>query len=176
MEVLRIINLISKAAYKIANLLGNIILAGMLLFLLAGVVFRYLLNSPLSWTDESGMILVVWMVFFGASIGVKERTHVGTEAFLALFPVFIRKIITILIDVLIAFFAAYLMVFGWKISIVGAGQRTVYWEVSYFFLYLSISAGGFLLLIQAITIIIEDLQRLRVLRTPTESPSMEQQC
>jgi TRAP-type transport system small permease protein len=161
MEVLRGVQWVSKVAYKTANLLGSLILALMLIFLLAGVVFRYVLHSPLAWTDESAMILVIWMVLFGASIGVKERTHVGTESFLSLFPIHVRKIILILVDSLIAFFGAYLMVFGWKISIVGAGQHTVYWGIPYFYLYLSISIGGALLLIQAISLIIDDLQRLR---------------
>ena len=166
MEMLRVIERLSKAANKAANLLGNLILFFMLVILLAGVIFRYVLHSPLPWTDETAMILVVWMVFFGASIGVKERTHVGTEAFLSFFPFFVTKIIFLVIDLLIAFFAAYLIVFGWKISIVGAGQRTIYWGIPYFYLYLSISVGGFLMLIQAITIIIDDLQRLKKSKNP----------
>ena len=157
---------ISKAAVKTANLLGNIILALIFLLLLAGVIFRYVLSSPLSWTDESAMILVVWMVFFGASIGVKERTHVGTEAFLSFFPNYVRSVIILVTDLIIGFFAAYLMFFGWKISIVGAGQRTIYWGIPYFYLYLSISMGGFLLLIQSIAIIIADLNRLKSSRNP----------
>ena len=166
MEALRILQWVSNAANKAANLLGNLILALMLVTLLAGVIFRYVLNSPLSWTGESTMILVVWMVFFGASIGVKERTHVGTEAFLSLFPIFVRKIILVVTDLLIAFFAAYLMVFGWRISIVGEGQHTIFFGIPFFYLYLSISVGGFLLLIQAITVIIEDLQRFKTSKNP----------
>lgn len=159
--VLRGIQWLSKAAFKIAHLLGNLILAAMFLFLLAGVIFRYVLNSPLSWTDESAMILVVWMAFFGAGMGVKERTHVGTDAFLRLFPLFLRRIIVIGVDSLIGLFAAYLMVFGWRISITSAGQKTVFFGISYFYLYLSVSIGGLLLLVQAISIIVEDFQRLR---------------
>jgi TRAP-type transport system small permease protein len=161
MEVLRGIQWVSKAAYNVAHILGNIILAVMFLFLLVGVFFRYLLGSPLSWTDETAMILIVWMAFFGASMGVRERTHVGTEAFLALFPFYTRKIIIMASDCLIGFFSVYLIIFGWKISLVGIGQRTVYWGVSYFWLYLSVAVGGFLLLIQVISLLIEDVQRYR---------------
>jgi TRAP-type C4-dicarboxylate transport system permease small subunit len=163
---MKAISWVSKAAEKTATFLGALILAVMLAFMTAGVVFRYLLNSPLAWTDETAMILIVWMVFFGASIGVRERTHVGTAAFLSLFPSRFRKIIVISTDLLIAFFSAYLMVFGWKISLVGTGQQTVYWGVSYFYLYLSISAGGLLLLIQSISIIIDDLQQFGGWKNP----------
>jgi TRAP-type C4-dicarboxylate transport system permease small subunit len=161
MEVLRGIQLVSRAAYKVAHFLGNLILVVMFIFLLVGVFCRYILRSPLGWTDETAQILIVWMAFFGASIGVKERTHVGTEAFLALFPTHVRKIIVIACDCLIAFFSAYLIIFGWKISMVGLGQKTVYWGVTYFWLYLSVAAGGFLLLIQVISLLIDEVQRLR---------------
>jgi TRAP-type transport system small permease protein len=172
MGMLRSIQWVSRAAYSVAHFLGNVILAVMFLFLVAGVLFRYVLGSPLSWTDEAAMILIVWMAFFGASMGVKERTHVGAEVFLALFPSYLRKVVMIVIDSLVGFFSVYLMIFGWRIAVVGAGQKTLFWGISYFYLYLSVAVGGFLLLIQVILLIIEDLQRFHNPEKPVHHSEM----
>jgi TRAP-type C4-dicarboxylate transport system permease small subunit len=161
MMVVRMIQWLSRVAYKAANLAGNVLLGCTFLILLAGVVFRYVFHYPLAWPEETSMIFLVWMVFFGASMGLKERSHVGIMAFLFLFPARVRDAVSIIVDCLVGFFAAYLMVFGWKISVfAGSTQSTIYWGVPYFYLYLSVAVGGFLLLIQACALIMEDIQNV----------------
>ncbi|WP_223478987.1 TRAP transporter small permease [Oricola indica] len=43
------------------------------------VFFRYVLNDPLSWTQEVAGILYVWIVCVGAASIVKEREHVSFD-------------------------------------------------------------------------------------------------
>ena len=45
------------------------------------VVFRYLLNDPLSWTQEVAEILYVWIVCVGSATIVGEREHVSFSLF-----------------------------------------------------------------------------------------------
>lgn len=40
------------------------------------IFYRYVLNHPLSWTQEIAEILYVWIVCVGAATIVKEREHV----------------------------------------------------------------------------------------------------
>jgi TRAP-type transport system small permease protein len=157
----REIQRLSHAAYKFANFAGNLLLLLMFSVVFFGVFCRYALHYSLAWPEETSMIFIVWMSLFGASMGLKDRAHVGTVAFLSLLPEYARKVMGLLIDALVGFFGGYLMVFGWKISVfVGAGQRTVYWGIPYFYLYLCLSIGGLLLLIQAVALISEDIRRL----------------
>ena len=49
----------------------------------------------------------------------------------------------IFIDIMVVFFAGYLLIFGWKLSVfVGPKQATTFWNIPYFYLYLSTCAGG----------------------------------
>ncbi|MHA1567278.1 MAG: TRAP transporter small permease [Alphaproteobacteria bacterium] len=41
------------------------------------IFFRYVLNDPLSWTQEISEILYVWIVCVGSATIVKEREHVA---------------------------------------------------------------------------------------------------
>jgi TRAP-type C4-dicarboxylate transport system permease small subunit len=41
------------------------------------IFYRYILNHPLSWTQEIASILYVWIVCVGAATIVKEREHVS---------------------------------------------------------------------------------------------------
>jgi TRAP-type C4-dicarboxylate transport system permease small subunit len=59
---------------------------------------------------------------------------------------------------MVVFFAGYLLIFGWKLSVfVGAKQTTTFWDIPYFYLYLSTCVGGGLLLIQGILLLTESL-------------------
>ena len=149
----------SKIAYLLANVVGIVLLSLMLLFLLTGVVARYLLQHAFPWTEETCTILVVWMGFFGASMGLKERSHVGLVAAISFLPPRVRNSITIAVDCLVGFFAGYLILFGWKLScFAGSTEKTVFWQIPYFYLYLSVAVGGALLLLQALALILEDIK------------------
>lgn len=41
-----------------------------------GVICRYILNYPLSWTDEMSLIAFAWLMFFGAAVCARENSHI----------------------------------------------------------------------------------------------------
>jgi tripartite ATP-independent transporter DctM subunit len=52
------------------------ILVGLeIVILLAGVISRYVFNSPLTWTDELASILFLWLAMFGAVIALRRGEH-----------------------------------------------------------------------------------------------------
>lgn len=48
--------------------------------LMAGVVMRFVFNSPLSWADELASILFLWLANFGAAVALRRGTHMRTTA------------------------------------------------------------------------------------------------
>lgn len=56
------------------------ILAGMLALMFAAfilqIVFRYLLNLPIGWSNELSVILWIWLVLFGAAFVVREEEEI----------------------------------------------------------------------------------------------------
>lgn len=51
--------------------------AAMVVAFMVQIFFRYVLNDPLSWTQEVAGILYVWIVCVGSATIVKEREHVS---------------------------------------------------------------------------------------------------
>lgn len=52
-------------------------MAGMTFVVLLGVLFRYVLRMPLSWTEELSRYLMIWAASLAVSLGIKENGHVG---------------------------------------------------------------------------------------------------
>ena len=59
------------------------------------VVFRYLLNDPLSWTQEVAEILYVWIVCVGSATIVGEREHVSFSLFYSSVRPPVRRVMAI---------------------------------------------------------------------------------
>ena len=50
------------------------------------VIFRYVLNNPLHWTEEMSRFLLVWVVLLGAAIGIKQKSHFSLDIVVKKFP------------------------------------------------------------------------------------------
>lgn len=68
------------------ELLAAALLAAMMAIVLANVVFRYVLHSPLIWGDEAASLSFIWMAMLGAAIAVDRHEHLRLTIALPLFP------------------------------------------------------------------------------------------
>jgi tripartite ATP-independent transporter DctM subunit len=78
---------VGRAAHYVEKVLGTTIeLAAALLItaeiviLLAGVISRYFLHSPIVWTDEAASLLFMWLASFGAVIALRRGEHMRMTA------------------------------------------------------------------------------------------------
>src|ERR1700694_1575869 len=54
--------------------------------LLAGVLSRYVFNSPLTWTDEAASTLFIWLAMLGAVIALDRGEHMRLTAVINMAP------------------------------------------------------------------------------------------
>lgn len=57
-----------------------LLVLGEVMVLLAGVIMRFVFNSPLPWSDELASILFLWLANFGAAVALRRGTHMRTTA------------------------------------------------------------------------------------------------
>ncbi|MCL4761616.1 MAG: TRAP transporter small permease [Burkholderiales bacterium] len=65
------------AAARATDALAVVLFAAMFACVLAQVVFRYFLGSPLVWSDELARYLFVWCAFLGWVIAGRRRSHLA---------------------------------------------------------------------------------------------------
>ena len=53
---------------------------GEVVVLLAGVIMRFIFNSPIPWADELASILFLWLANLGAAVALRRGTHMRTTA------------------------------------------------------------------------------------------------
>ena len=64
------------------------------------VVFRYILNSPIKWTDEVVTSLFVWTVFMGSAYAHRRHAHLGVDIVVNLVHGKARTVIEFIVSLL----------------------------------------------------------------------------
>lgn len=72
---------------------------------MAQVIFRYVLLSPLPWSEELARYCFVWIVFLGGAIGLSRGAHLGVDLLVNLLPIKLQRAIETLSSVCIVIFA-----------------------------------------------------------------------
>jgi TRAP-type C4-dicarboxylate transport system permease small subunit len=71
-------------------------------FLMALQVFcRYVLQSPLVWSEELARYAFIWMAFIGSAYTARKRGHVSIELFVNLLPKTLRTVVELIVGILI---------------------------------------------------------------------------
>jgi TRAP-type transport system small permease protein len=76
------------------------------------VVMRYVFNKPLSWPEELSSILLVWLVFIGATAISKRDTHVKVEIIEEKASITINKYLNIFYYTIIIIYLLFLIIGG----------------------------------------------------------------
>ena len=63
--------------------------------LLAGVTSRYLLHTPLVWSDELASILFLWLAMLGAVVALRRGEHMRMTALVGMAPPGVRAFLDV---------------------------------------------------------------------------------
>ena len=109
------------------SLIGGIFLTVSALIILLEVILRMVFHSTIVGSDEIACFVVIWSVFFTASIGVKTGVHVRIDLFLRLMPPKLRLIMEIIGTIATALFCLYFTYSGIYLvqEAIQVGDRTV---------------------------------------------------
>lgn len=76
----------SKRRYNLLEWITAIILMVILIVAFANVIGRYIINSPIFWSDELNTSLFVWLTFLGSAIAVSTNEHMSISFFFNKLP------------------------------------------------------------------------------------------
>lgn len=94
----------------------------MTISVLAGVFFRYVLRSPLGWSEEFARYIMIWMALLSVSLCIWRQEHVGVTMFIKKLPRIVAKLMVFASNFLIMYFLYVLVVYGFKMAERGKEQ------------------------------------------------------
>jgi len=126
---------ISHGLNEVVKYLAAVLLASMTIIVFLQVLFRYVLNHPLDWSEELGSFAFVWMSLLGASIGLKRREHPRLDLVVNHFSSKAQRLIAELYNLAILFLLFVLFIYGVKLTVTMKSQLTAAMQYSVSFVY-----------------------------------------
>ena len=143
----------------------EVILVGMfalmVLIIFIQVIMRYIFNNSLSWSEELGKFLFVWISWLGISIGAKRKEHIKITMFIDKVSPKLKCLCDILSELIIFGICAVTAYYGLELVI---SQSQIFFagiKISMSWGYLSVVLGCFIMMIRNLIIIKDTLTTLR---------------
>jgi TRAP-type C4-dicarboxylate transport system permease small subunit len=142
---------VSNLLLRGTELVVMILMAILLLIVVASVLFRYILLSPLTWSEEVGRYMMIWLGFLAASIAVRQGLHVGVDFVVKSVRPGLAVALRRLTRGAMAIFLLIVMGYGFVLVISLWEQWSPVLIIRMTWPYLAIPVGSLLMLIQLAT-------------------------
>lgn len=94
--MLRFLAVVDRAVQGVVRWLVIMLMVAMTCAVFLQVVFRYILDAPLDWSEEFARFMFVWVTFMGAASLTRFGQHIRVDAFHLMMPPAARAVVTVL--------------------------------------------------------------------------------
>ncbi len=154
---LRVSEAADRLSLGVAAALAALVAAAMVL----QVWFRFVLRSPLSWSEEFARYCFVWLSALGAAAGVRRGLHPGLDLGLGRLRASVREMVSLVALMLGAVFMTVVLVYGWELARFNMRQRSPAMGLPMGLPYAAVPTGAGLMLLHTLALVLTGAWRQR---------------
>jgi TRAP-type C4-dicarboxylate transport system permease small subunit len=125
----------------------NVILAVLVIVVFLQVIFRFILGSPLAWTEELARYSLIWITFLGAAFAMSLKAHIGMEFFVNLFSLPFRKALFVIATIASLAFFLMMVIQGYDLAARSMTQLSPVLRIPMGLIYAVIPLSGCILIV-----------------------------
>lgn len=157
LPLMKNIQKVGKYIEKITEGLSVALISCMIIVVLAGVVARYVLISPLPWSEELARYLMIALVYLTVGTVLKKHGHMSINYFREKLPGKIQKWVSIACYGLILGFSALITWEGFKLSAMLMRQTSPAMDIPMGLVYSVVPIGCLLVCLQSLSLLWSEL-------------------
>lgn len=135
---------------KISEIAVMILMIAISIITFVQVIFRYVFNNSLFWSEEVGRYLLIWITFLGAAVGVNKGAHIGIDFIYSKIPDRYKVFFNFFINITGMIFGFLMLYYGTKLSYFVRMQKSSALLIPMSVPYSAVAVGGFLIFINYI--------------------------
>jgi TRAP-type C4-dicarboxylate transport system permease small subunit len=151
---------LAEGLTRVTETIGALLMLAIVVVNFLQVFFRYVLFEPLGWTEEAMRYSVAWLTFLLAGAVLYRGEQLSIDLLANVLPASLRRVQSITVLLLIAAFCLILVAYGLPQAIRNLQQLSPSAQIPMIVPYLSIVAGGLLMLVKAVCLMIVDPERV----------------
>ena len=146
---------VKKVTEKLIDYLAIVLFSTLFLFGILQVFFRWVLNNPLTWSEEAIQLMYVWICYLGWAIAERKDSHIRITAVMNALPEKGQKWLQIFNHILCIVFSVLMVWYGIKLVGVGAKRTAVSFPLNYGVVYLMGPISNFIIIFYELAGLIE---------------------
>ena len=141
--------MIEKRLTQLTQFAVALLVLGLVVAIWISVFTRYVMNDPVAWGEQVAKYLMIWAAFLGASLGIRDGSHIAVNVLVDLLPRTMQRIFTTIVLVLTTAFLGACAYYGTRFAIkVSSHTDPLVGEMSMAWPYAAIPVGCVLMLVQ----------------------------
>ena len=125
-----------------------------------GVMVRYFVDFPLTFTEEAARYLMIWMALLAVSIGIARREHIGVLILFDRLRGVPRHAMLALFDLLGLFLFGFLLYYGVAFAVEGAQRLTMIYAMPKSIPFSAVPVACLLACVQLLLVAVRDQAKL----------------
>lgn len=102
---------------NVVEAIGSYMMAVMVIIVFLQVFSRYVLHNTPAWSEEVALLFMTAYGFLSIATGIGRKVHLSITVLYDRFPSMVQKLLNLLSDVLSVLFGLFLMVEGYKFTV-----------------------------------------------------------
>lgn len=149
---------LDEGIYKILYWICSMLMLSMAMLIFAQVIARYVFSQSLTWSEEIGRYIFVWMSFLGMAVAIRAKAHVALDILLKYVGAQTKRRLVLINGICIATLSGVMIYSGVKLVLLGGRQSSAALQLPMDMVYLVIPVSGMLMMY---FIIVETVKYLR---------------
>ncbi len=163
--MLKLLKVLNDKLTWLMNWLMVVLMSLMTLFVVAQVIFRYVLLKPLSWSEELAGYLFSGVFFFGAVLLDRESRHINMSLLVeSIKNRFAREVVAVVAHICSFFFLAVMVWYSYPMAMQILGFESVSPSMEWLklgYVFMIVPIASFLGLVVMLEVILESLVKLK---------------
>jgi len=141
------------------EILVIVLLFGIVVLAFTQVIFRYILNSPLTWSEAICRYMYVWMVFVGSAVVINGEGHLTLTFFVDKMPERVQRPLKVVANLIVIFILFLIFIKeGAYMTNVTSRQISATVGNKMSWIYVAIPVGGVLMVLNTLRRIVRLLK------------------
>lgn len=128
--MIKVLDAVKTAAEKFIDFMLVLLLGGIFVFGLCQVWWRWVLNNPLIWTEETIQLMYVWVCYLGWCLAERHDSHIRITALMNALPEKGQKWLQAFNHLLCIVFSVLMVYYGIKLVGMGANRTGISIKIS----------------------------------------------
>ena len=154
-----IVTNVKKCTEKAIDVMLVLLLSCIFIIGICQVFWRWVLNNPLTWSEESIQLLSIWVCYLGWCLAERKDAHIRITAVMNALPKNAQKWLQVFNHILCIVFSVLMVIYGIRLVKIGSIRTGIAVKINMGFVYSIGPVCNFIMIFYEIAALIECLTK-----------------